>query len=196
MQNNDDTSLPRRQFVKLAGASAGVAMLPLAGCGGDSDSGSSASTTVDSAVADVEAAANDAVDAAKEMADDVAGEVAAAVDTVEEAASDAMDAAEDASSDAMDVAQDAVNDAADTVNEAVSGNSLPQLTEDDAQAVALGYQHDASTVSNDRYEAGQQCQNCVLYTGGDQAWGPCSIFPGKLVNANGWCSTYTAKPSA
>ena len=42
-----------------------------------------------------------------------------------------------------------------------------------------------------RFEAGQACKNCALYSDTDDAqWGGCSIFPGKLVNADGWCNVY------
>ncbi|MGH7262243.1 MAG: high-potential iron-sulfur protein, partial [Nitrospiraceae bacterium] len=41
---------------------------------------------------------------------------------------------------------------------------------------------------------GQDCASCQLFQGkpGD-AWGPCPIFPGKNVNAKGWCSAYIKK---
>jgi hypothetical protein len=29
---------------------------------------------------------------------------------------------------------------------------------------------------------------------GDE-WRPCNVFPGKLVNANGWCKVWAPKPS-
>lgn len=77
---------------------------------------------------------------------------------------------------------------------------LPQLSEDDAQAKALGYKHDASAVDVTKFpkrsgDAGstQFCHNCQLYQGGDAEWGPCSIFPGKAVAAKGWCNAWVAK---
>ncbi len=75
---------------------------------------------------------------------------------------------------------------------------LAQIDENDATAKALGYRHATEQVDASKYPrhaAGQQCQNCSLYQAnvGDQAgWGGCSIFPGKLVNANGWCSAYVS----
>jgi hypothetical protein len=72
---------------------------------------------------------------------------------------------------------------------------LPRLEESDPQARSLAYVNDASKVdpaAQPRYEPGQECANCALYLGGDE-WGGCSIFPGKLVNANGWCSVYAPK---
>ena len=40
----------------------------------------------------------------------------------------------------------------------------------------------------------QACANCKLVQGADaDAWRPCSIFPGKTVNAKGWCAAYAAK---
>lgn len=78
-----------------------------------------------------------------------------------------------------------------------SATDLPKLSLEDPQAKALGYKHDASEVDQSayaRYEAGQLCSNCALYQGdeGDE-WAGCSIFAGRAVNANGWCSAYVAK---
>jgi hypothetical protein len=74
---------------------------------------------------------------------------------------------------------------------------LPRLEESDPQARSLAYVHDASKVDpamQPRYEPGQECANCALYLGADgDEWGGCSIFPGKLVNAKGWCSVYAPK---
>ena len=74
---------------------------------------------------------------------------------------------------------------------------LPQLTEDDPMAQAMKYVHDASTVdaaSRPNPAENQLCSNCALIQGEDGvAWRPCQIFPGKLVNANGWCSVWAPK---
>ena len=61
-----------------------------------------------------------------------------------------------------------------------------KLDPNDAQAKALQYVHDSA-------KEGQNCANCQLYTGGDAAWGPCAIFPGKEVSRNGWCTAWVAK---
>ena len=74
---------------------------------------------------------------------------------------------------------------------------LPQLTEDDAMGKAMKYTHDASTVdpgSRNNPAPDQTCANCALVQGNDgDAWRPCQIFPGKAVNAKGWCSVWAAK---
>lgn len=76
---------------------------------------------------------------------------------------------------------------------------LTRLEESEPTAVALGYKHDATQVDTSkfpRYQAGQHCAVCTLFqpdASGDPGWGACSIFPGKLVNANGWCSAFVAK---
>jgi hypothetical protein len=76
-------------------------------------------------------------------------------------------------------------------------SSWPRLDEAEPVAMALGYKHDASKIDaakQPRYKAGQVCRNCIQWKGTDaDAWGPCGIFPRKLVNANGWCTTYAAK---
>lgn len=72
-----------------------------------------------------------------------------------------------------------------------------RLDEKDAQAVALGYVHDASKADKAKfknYAAGQRCENCQLFQGkkGDIA-GNCPLFAGKQVAAAGWCSAYAKK---
>jgi hypothetical protein len=74
---------------------------------------------------------------------------------------------------------------------------LPQVSEDDPTAKAMKYTHDASTVdaaSRTNPAEVQHCSNCALIQGEDGAeWRPCAIFPGKSVNANGWCSVWAPK---
>jgi hypothetical protein len=72
-----------------------------------------------------------------------------------------------------------------------------KVDEKDAQAVALGYVHDATKTDKKKYAkyaAGQVCGNCALYQGkaGDAAGG-CPLFAGKQVDAKGWCSAYAKK---
>ena len=62
----------------------------------------------------------------------------------------------------------------------------PKLDPEDSAAKALGYVHRAPNPS-------KRCGDCQLYKGsGSAEWGPCSVFPGKLVNARGWCSAWSA----
>ena len=74
---------------------------------------------------------------------------------------------------------------------------LPQLAEDDPMAMAMKYTHDASSVdasTRANPAADQTCANCALIAGNDgDAWRPCQIFPGKVVNAAGWCSVWAPK---
>ena len=69
---------------------------------------------------------------------------------------------------------------------------LPHLSEEDPQAVALKYKHDAT--KSERKDDKQFCHNCRYYKGkkGDQ-WGPCDLFPGKAVNKDGWCNVWALK---
>ena len=74
---------------------------------------------------------------------------------------------------------------------------MPHLSEDDPVAKSMKYTHDASTVDPSARvnpAENQNCANCALVQGneGDE-WRPCQIFPGKLVNANGWCSVWAPK---
>lgn len=75
----------------------------------------------------------------------------------------------------------------------IHADDLPNVSEDDPVVVSLKYVHDASK-SSDRSNTDALCSNCQLYTGGvGSEWGPCSIFPGKSVNANGWCTAWVKK---
>lgn len=69
-----------------------------------------------------------------------------------------------------------------------------RVSEDDPAASALGYLHDSSAVDAAKYpqhKAEQLCDNCKLYTAGaEEGWGACGIFPGKEVNAKGWCAAW------
>jgi hypothetical protein len=85
---------------------------------------------------------------------------------------------------------------ADTAK-AGSNADLPHLTPADPVAVALSYHESAKTVEAAKfpnYKPDQQCSNCLQLTGnaGD-AWRPCNLFPGTLVNAGGWCKVYVKK---
>jgi hypothetical protein len=74
---------------------------------------------------------------------------------------------------------------------------MPHVDEADPQAQALGYKNDASKVDKKKFanfKDGETCANCQHFSGkaGEQ-WGPCAIFPGKQVNAKGWCSAWQKK---
>jgi hypothetical protein len=78
-----------------------------------------------------------------------------------------------------------------------SAQEMPRLSPDDPQAQALKYTHDASTVdpaSRPQPAEDQRCANCALIQGEEGEWRGCQIFPGKLVNENGWCSVWAPKP--
>lgn len=86
------------------------------------------------------------------------------------------------------------------VREAAAQAAASHLDEKDPLAVAMGYVHDVKKVDASKepqYKPGSKCSNCVQLTGkeGDE-WRPCNIFPGKLVNANGWCKVWVVKPGA
>lgn len=74
---------------------------------------------------------------------------------------------------------------------------MPKLSEDDPMAMGMKYTHDASTVdpaSRANSAEVQNCANCALGQGeAKDGWMQCQIFPGKLVNANGWCSVWAPK---
>ena len=84
------------------------------------------------------------------------------------------------------------------VSRRAHSQDMPMLQADDPTAVALKYVPNAADAdqslrqSDDRF-----CSNCALFAGADGAEAaPCSIFPGKLVAAGGWCSVWAPKPAA
>jgi hypothetical protein len=67
---------------------------------------------------------------------------------------------------------------------------LPLISEQDPAAKAVHYVEDASHAK--AAASGADCSNCSLYgTAGGAAQGTCSLFPGKLVKAAGWCSSWS-----
>jgi hypothetical protein len=79
-----------------------------------------------------------------------------------------------------------------------AAQDMPKLDVDDPMAAAMKYSPDASSVDaslKTNPAENQHCGNCALIQGEDgQEWRPCQIFPGKLVNTNGWCSVWAPKP--
>jgi hypothetical protein len=90
--------------------------------------------------------------------------------------------------------------AAGLIGEAAAQGAPPKLDEKDPLAVAMGYVHDVKQVDPNKtpqFKPGSNCANCLQLTGKEgDTWRPCNIFPGKLVNANGWCKVWVAKPAA
>ena len=73
---------------------------------------------------------------------------------------------------------------------------LPHLPESDPTAQALGYHEDAAKTDAAKFPnhaPTQHCANCNFFQGGGE-YGACQLFPGKAVNAKGWCTAYAAKP--
>ena len=79
---------------------------------------------------------------------------------------------------------------------AFGSEELPRVNEDDPMAKALNYVHDAKTVDAAKRFSDRYCYNCALYAGNaDDTWAKCSIFPGKVVAGQGWCSAWAPKQS-
>jgi hypothetical protein len=67
---------------------------------------------------------------------------------------------------------------------------MPLLSEQDPAAKAEHYVEDASRAQE--ATSGALCSNCSVYGGADgAAQGTCTIFPGKLVKAAGWCKSWS-----
>jgi hypothetical protein len=77
----------------------------------------------------------------------------------------------------------------------LEAGELPHLTPEDPTAKALNYHNDASaaprTDKSGTPAAEQFCHNCRFIQSDSGDWRPCQIFPGKAVNANGWCSSWS-----
>jgi len=70
------------------------------------------------------------------------------------------------------------------------------LTENDPTAQALGYHENAGKVDGKlfpTYKPTQKCSNCIQLQAGSGDHHPCNLFPGKLVNVNGWCKVWVQK---
>jgi len=68
---------------------------------------------------------------------------------------------------------------------------LPHLKPSDPTAKALSYVEDATASKSPTYKKGDACDVCALYQGDRKAaWGPCAVFPGKDVDAKGWCTSF------
>jgi High potential iron-sulfur protein len=67
----------------------------------------------------------------------------------------------------------------------------------DPMAAGVSYHENAATVNAaqfPQFKPGSKCATCAQIGGKDgDAWRPCNIFAGKLVNANGWCTVYAPK---
>jgi hypothetical protein len=75
--------------------------------------------------------------------------------------------------------------------------ALPHVAAADPMAMALAYVESAKGVDAKKFptfKPEQKCANCLQSKGKDgDAWVPCNLFPGKLVNAQGWCKAYVPK---
>jgi len=79
----------------------------------------------------------------------------------------------------------------------IYATDLPHLSEEDPMAKSMKYTHDASSVdpaTRSNPAEVQTCANCALAQVNDgESWIPCQIFPGKVVNSNGWCSVWAPR---
>lgn len=61
---------------------------------------------------------------------------------------------------------------------------------DEASPAAVNWEYKAATDIADK-----MCMNCALYQGPEDAvGGPCPLFPGNNVHAEGWCKAWAPKP--
>jgi High potential iron-sulfur protein len=85
------------------------------------------------------------------------------------------------------------------LREVEAAAALPVLDPNEPTAKALGYVVDATKVdarANATYKPGQSCGNCVQFQGkAADKTAACPIYPGKQVQASGWCKVWAQKPA-
>jgi hypothetical protein len=64
---------------------------------------------------------------------------------------------------------------------------VTEIPTNQAMVSALRYVNESAT-------AGQDCAGCVLYQAGAGGRGKCGLFQEGVVDARGWCSSWTVKP--
>jgi hypothetical protein len=72
---------------------------------------------------------------------------------------------------------------------AALGADLPLISEQDPAAKAVHYVEVASRAKE--AASGTDCSNCSLYGAAGATQGTCTLFPGKLVKAAGWCRSWS-----
>lgn len=86
---------------------------------------------------------------------------------------------------------------AGAVTAAGAAQAQQKVDPKDPQAVALGYVDDTTKADSKKFPKhtnDQKCNGCQLYTApASTKEGPCALFGGKLVAANGWCSAWIKK---
>lgn len=70
-----------------------------------------------------------------------------------------------------------------------SAGETTLLGEQDAAAKAVQYVEDASRAKG--ADSGADCSNCSIYGATGPAQGTCTLFPGRLVKAKGWCTKWS-----
>jgi hypothetical protein len=78
--------------------------------------------------------------------------------------------------------------------------AFKRVEEGEAKATAIGYRHDSTKVDKARYpkhDPTQKCQNCLAWAPEKPAdeWGECDLMSDRMVNRNGWCSSYKKRKS-
>ncbi len=72
-------------------------------------------------------------------------------------------------------------------------HAADKLDPNDPYAKAAGYVTSADKVDTTKYprfEKGQHCETCKLFTAGEGGWGECSFFDGAVVINTGWCKNF------
>ena len=91
----------------------------------------------------------------------------------------------------------AASGAAPTLVSAAAEARTP-LDEKEQAAKAIGYVADAKAVdvaANPTYKRGQSCTTCSFIEFGTGRQRGCTLVPGRLVNAAGWCKVWKLRGS-
>ena len=78
-----------------------------------------------------------------------------------------------------------------------AAGALPHVGPADPVGIALSYSESNKAIDTKKFpnfKPEQKCGNCLQSKGKESdAWVPCNLFPGKLVNGQGWCKAYVKK---
>lgn len=83
-------------------------------------------------------------------------------------------------------------------HQAYAQSTLKRVDETEPKATAIGYKHDSAKVDKARYpkhDVAHRCHNCLAFAPDKPTdeWGECDLMSDRLVNRNGWCSSYKKK---
>ena len=81
------------------------------------------------------------------------------------------------------------HEAAEAAAEAAKNGLVNEYPDNEMLVTAIQY-------VNQSQKEGQVCSGCALYQAGENGRGGCSLFQKGQVSADGWCTSWVAKPAS